>query len=104
EDDAEALAEHALVIRFERRLRRRQLRALRVVDEPEREARALAAVAEVVQDADRANARVVHALAALAIDELLGVAGKRSDDLDAVGGEKLGEPFLARLEEDREVA
>ena len=40
---------------------------------------------------------VVHALAALAVDVLLGVARQRRDDLDPLGGEEIGEVLLAGL-------
>ena len=58
EHDAVIVAEDALVVGLERRLRRRQRRPLRIVDEIEREPRAVAAVAERVealQPADRAR-------------------------------------------------
>src|SRR6266480_6236255 len=101
ETDAEALAEHPLVVGFELFLRGRQRRSLRVIHETERQTRA---VAERVETLERTNARLVHALAALPVDQLLGVAGKRGDDLDALGGEELREIPLAGLFENGEIA
>ena len=104
EGDAEFLAEDALVVALELRLRRRQARPLRVVDEVDGEPGALGAVAQRIQQAQRVDALLVDALAALAVDELGRIAGQRGDDRHALAGEKPGEIFLARLEEDREVA
>ena len=56
---------------------------------------------ELLQAADRA---VEHALAALALDIVLQIAGHRGDDLDAVRRQKFGEVLLARLLQDGEVA
>src|SRR6266705_2362781 len=104
EADAEALAEHPLVVRLEVFLRGRQRSSLRVVHEVEREMRALHAVAERIQALERADARFVYALAALPVDQFFGIAGKRVDDLDTLGGEELREILLAGLFENGEIA
>ena len=97
EHDAVALAEHALVVGFERVLRRRQRRSLRIVDEIEHEAGAVASVAERVEPLQAADRALEHALAALPIDIVLEIARHRGDDLDLLAGEEFGEVLLARL-------
>src|SRR5258706_11990720 len=104
EADAATRAEHPLVIRLELFLRGRERSLLRVVDEVEREAGAPRSVAERVETLQRTNTRLVHAFAALPVDQLLGVAGKRGDDLDAPGGKELCEILLAGLFENGEIA
>src|SRR5256885_9316136 len=104
EADAEALAQHPLVVRLELFLRGRERSALRIVDEVEREARALRSVPERVETLERTNTRLVHAFAALPVDQLFGVAGKRGDYLDAPGGKELCEILLAGLFENGEIA
>src|SRR5712691_4541644 len=67
EHDAVALAEHALVVGLERRLRRRQRWSLRIVDEVEHEPRRLVTVAERVEPLEPADGTIEHTLAALTI-------------------------------------
>ncbi len=66
--------------------------------------RAVAAIAERVECLQAADGGVEHALAALAVDIVLEVAGHRGDDLDLLGGEKLRQVLLARLLQDGQVA
>jgi len=103
EDDAVGLAKDALVFGLERRLRRRQRWALRIVDEVEDES-LVAAVAERIKPLQPADRSVEHALAALALDIVGEIAGHRSDNFDLLGGEEGGEVFLARLRQDGEIA
>src|SRR5262249_246086 len=56
------------------------------------------------QDFQAANGRFEHALAALAVDILFEVAGKRSDDLDPLAREEFGEVLLAGDFEHGEIA
>ena len=65
-----AARELALVVRFERLLRRRQRGPLRVVDKIQHEAALGDAITERVQLAQGRDAALVDALAALALDEL----------------------------------
>ena len=77
---------------------------MRVVHEVQHERAIVAAVPQAVQLAQRGDAALEHAFAALALDELLRVAGERGDYLDLVRGEKRGKVLLARLAEDGEIA
>src|SRR5437870_3577551 len=101
ESHAMALAELALVVGFELVLRRGQRRALGVIDEVQYK---IVAVAQRVQLAQRRDAALVDAAAALAIDQLGRIAGQRRDDLDARSGEEAREVRLSRLLQDGEVA
>src|SRR5450631_3658134 len=103
EHDAVAPAQYALVIRFERGLRWRQRRPLRIVDEVKRKLR-IAAETERVELLQSADRTVEHALAALAFHIVLQIAGHRGHHLDAVRRQKFGEIFLAWLLQDGEVA
>src|SRR5438094_8514740 len=76
---------------------------LRVVDKIENQL-VIRTVTEGIQPLESADALVVHAFAALAVDQLLGVARQGRDHLDLPGGEELCEVRLARLLEDRQVA
>ena len=104
ERDAEVRLQLAFVVGFKRRLRRRQRWPLRVVDEVEHEAGAGLRVAERIELLQGGDALVEHTLAALAVDVLDRVARHRGDHLDALRSEKFGQPMLARLEKDRQVA
>src|SRR5712692_5114422 len=104
EHHAMRFAQVALVVRFELVLRGRQRRALRVVDEIQRETAARGAVAERVEAFQRLDALLVDAFAALPVDQLLGIARQRRGYLDALRGEELGESFLPGLLHDGEVA
>ena len=104
ENNAVTLAEHALVVVLERLLRRRQRRPLGIVDDVEHEPRLGAPVAEPVEGFQAADGRFEHALAALAIDVVFEIAGKGSDDLDPLAGEKLREILLAGDFENGEIA
>src|SRR5262249_52913724 len=104
ENNAVALVEHAFVVVFERLLRRRQRRSLGIVDEIEHEPGLRAPIAQPVQDFQAADGRFEHALAALAVDILFEVAGKRSDDLDPLAREEFGEVLLPGDFEDGEIA
>src|SRR5512134_1059063 len=74
ESNSELLGQQALVVGLELRLRWRQGRPLRVVDEIQRESRAGLAVAQCIQSLQRPDAPVENSLAALAIDVLLRIA------------------------------
>src|SRR5262245_36569887 len=104
ENDAVIFAEHALVVVLERLLRRRQRRTLGIIDEVEHEPSLGAPVAQPIEGFQPADGRFEHALAALAIDVVFEIAGKRSDDLDPLAGEKFGEVLLAGDFENGEIA
>ena len=106
EPDPVALAELVLVPRFEIVLGRRQDRPLGIEYEVQGETRIRIAVAASVETPQPVDAPFEYPLAALPVYVVLPVARERRDDLDPVGGEKLGEPCLdlRRLLEDREVA
>src|SRR5581483_4615509 len=97
-------AEMRPVVPLELRLRRRQRRPLRVVDEIQHEPAAGLRIAQRIEPPQHADALVEYAAAALPVDVFLQIAGQRGDDLHAVAGEKLGETFLAGLFENREIA
>ena len=103
EADAELIGELAFVVGLERLLRRRQHRALRVVDEIEHQRR-IARIAERVERLQRRDALVEHAVAALPVDVGQRVAGQRRDDLDLLVAQEFRQTFLPRLEQDRQVA
>src|SRR5262249_19483582 len=63
-----------------------------------------APIAQPVEGFQAADGRVEHAFAALAVDILFQIAGKRSDDLDPLASKKLGEVLLAGHFEHREIA
>ncbi len=98
------LAENPLVVRLELLLRRRQRRALRVVDEVEDEAAALGGVAERVQPLEALDASFVDPFAALPVDQLRRVARQRGRDLDFVFRQEGIQVLLAGLAEDGQVA
>ena len=75
EHDAEVLAELALVIGLELRLRRRQRWPLRVVDEVQRQVAAGEAVTQRVEALQSADALVEDAVAALPVDVFHRIAG-----------------------------
>ena len=77
--DAELRLQLALVVGLQRRLRRRQVRPHRVVDQVEHEAAAFDAVALGVQPPHRLDALAEHAIAALRVGEELLVVGQRRD-------------------------
>src|ERR1700730_13337078 len=104
ENNAVTLAEHALVVVLERLLRRRQRRPLGTVDDVEHEPRLGAPVAEPVEGFQAEDGCFVHALAALAIDVVFEIAGKGSDNLDLLAGEKLRKILLAGDFENSEIA
>ena len=104
EDDAEVVAQLALVVGLKLRLLGRQHGALRVVDQVDHPARARLAVAERIELLQAPDALVEHALAALAVDPLDRVARHRCDHLHALGGQEMSQVFLAGLEQDRQVA
>src|SRR5262245_14212956 len=104
EADPEARAELRAVARLELGLRRRERGALRVVDEVELEPRAGFAVAERAEAVQRGDAALEDAAAALRVDVLGAVAGKRGDDAHPVRGEELRGVLLARELEYRQVA
>ena len=62
------------------------------------------AVAQRIECPQRADALVEHALAALAIDVVLQVAGQRGDDFDFVRREEIGQILMPRFFQDRQVA
>ena len=102
--DAEVRAQLAPVVGLQRRLRRRQHRPLRVVDQVERQAGARAPVAAGVELPQRGDALVEHAVAALAVDVGHRVARQRGRHVDAVQGQKVGQILLAGFEQHGEVA
>ena len=104
EAHAPALAEHPAVVVLQARLRGRQHRALGVVDQVEREPAFGVAVAQRGEPSQGRDARLEDALAALAVDVVLEIAGQRRGDLDALPGEKRRGVFLTRLEQHGEVA
>ena len=61
----------------------------------------LAPVAQRVEPLQAADRCLEHALAALAVDIVLEVAGHRRDHLDLLAREERGEILLARLLQDR---
>ena len=75
----------------------------RVVDEGQAQPRAVPTVAQAVQRPQGLNRLVVHPLTALFGDVLLRVARQAGDDFDAHPGQKLGQIFLAGLEQDGQV-
>src|SRR6266478_5472581 len=75
EGDPVALAEHALVVGFQRLLRGRQARPLRIVDEGEYKPRLLMPVAQSVEPSQAANGAFEDAASPLPVDVLLEIAG-----------------------------
>src|SRR5437867_1217494 len=104
EYNPKALAELALVVLLQFFLRWRQRRPLWVIDQVQHEPTRFAAVAELVESSQRADAGVEYTFATLAIDILFQVAGQRRDDLHPLIGEKLREIMLTRLLQNGEVA
>jgi len=91
EDDAELASQNLLVIRFQFGLRSGQFRPERIIDQMQRQG---GSVADVVELAERRDAFIEHAVAALAIDVFRGVAGQGSDDLDLVPSQIIREPTV----------
>src|SRR3954451_20872585 len=95
ERKAELRLQLSLVVGFERRLRRRQVRSDRVVDQIEREPAPVDAVADRIETPHRFDALTEHAGTALGVSEVLLVVGQRGDDFDAMAREELGQVLLA---------
>ncbi len=93
----------ALVVRFQLRLRTGQRTAERIVNEVERQER-IAPVAEAVEELQRPDARVEHAVAALGVHVFRRITGHGGDDLHAVFGQELGHAVEGGFEQDRQVA
>ena len=75
-------SENSLVVLLEFLLRRRQVRADRIVDEIQDQVAVRLAIADLVETLQRANAGIEGSFAALLIDIFLGVAGQRTNQLD----------------------
>jgi len=104
EADAELRLQLALVVGLQRALVGWQGRPQRVVDQAQRQARIGLAIAQRVELLQRRDALVEHAGTALAVDAFERVTRQRRHDLDALLGQELGQVFLARFEQDRQVA
>ena len=100
EHDAELLLELGVVVGLELGLRAGKFRAEGIVNEVQRQARAVADGVELLQ---RADAFGEHAVAALLVHIFRRVARQRRDDLDLVAGEIVGQPAEVRLFDDGEI-
>ena len=94
----------ALVVGLQRALRRRQRRALRVVDQVQHQAAAGLTVAQRIELAQPGDAAVEHAVATLAVDIGGRVTGQRGGHFHALGGQEIGQVRLPGLGQDGEVA
>src|SRR3954470_19830200 len=99
--DAVTLAEHALVIGFQRFLRRRQRRPLRIIDKVEYEPGSGSAITQLVEALQAAQRSFERSLATLAIHVVFEIARHRCGDLDLLAGEELGEVLLSGHSKDR---
>jgi hypothetical protein len=108
EDDPELTAQFFAILGLEGFLGWRQERAHRVVDkvEPRPGFRLVLGrtIAEAIQLLERADASIEYAAPTLLFDILQAVAGEGGDDVDPLVRQKGGRIFLARLEEDRQIA
>src|SRR3954470_10241640 len=95
ERKAEFRLQLSLVVGFERRLRRRQVRSDRVVDQIEREPAPVGAVADRIQTPHRLDALAEYPGAPLRVGKVLLVIGQRGDHLDAMAREERGQVLLA---------
>src|SRR6476659_1615701 len=102
--DAVTLAEHALVIGFQRLLRRRQRWPLRIIDKIEHKPGFGPAIAQLVEALQAAQRTFEHPLATLAIHVVLEIARHGCGDLDLLAGEELGEVLLSGHFKDRQIA
>ena len=104
ENDAVAFEEFAAKVGFDRFLTRGQERADGVGDEVERQGRTFDAVAEGVQALEGFDRGVEDAEAALGVGRAGEIIGQRGDDFDLATRQELGEVFLRRDEQNRQVA
>ena len=79
EDNAEIFSKNSFVVLLELLLRRRQVRADRIVDEIQDQIAVRLAIADLIETLQRANARIEGAFAALLVDIFLGIAGQRTN-------------------------
>jgi len=103
EIDIEVLLQLIFVFSFKFGLVRRKKVAIRIVHEVERKF-SHATVTESVQQLKGPDAGIEDAIAPLGIDIVELITRQRGDDSHAVGFKKIGQPFIARLKENREVA
>ena len=92
-----------LVIGFQFGLGRRQERAYRIVNQVQRKI-SIDAITERIQELQRLDAPFEDAFAALRINIIRRVTRHRRDNLDSVPGQKIGEIFVAGLEQNGEIA
>lgn len=103
EIDIEALLQLTSVVSFKFGLVRRKKVAIRIVHEIERKF-SHATVTELVQQSKGPDTGIKDAIAPLGIDIVEFITRHRGDDFYAVGFKKIGQPIIARFEENREVA
>ncbi len=98
------LQQFALVVGLQRALRRRQRRALWVVDQVQYQPAAFLPVAQGIELLQAGDAAVEHAIAALAVHVRGRVAGQRGRHFHSLLGEEGRQIVLARLGKDGEIA
>src|SRR3569832_427127 len=104
EDDAESIAQVLLVRRLQTRLRRGQVRPLRVVHQVQHETAVFSAIAQCIERAQPVKACIEYTLAALTVDVLLQITRQRGRDLHLLNRQEFSEVFLPWLGEYSEIA
>src|SRR5712692_3363524 len=103
EDDAEVSLQLRFVVGFEVALRAGEKSPVRIIDQVQGQL-FVGPIAQAVEELQRPDAPVKHAVTALFVDVFGRVTRQRGDDLDFVRGQKFGEAFVARLQKDGQVA
>jgi hypothetical protein len=103
EIDIKMAFQFAFVVGLELGLIRREEGAIGIVNEVESKV-ALATVAELIKELERLDTGTENTVAPLSVDVFRFIARHGGDDFHAMGGEEAGQPLVAALKQNGEIA